>query len=122
MRESGLKSQVLMAEDLKHNQYKCILFPSHPKWFVVSVLHSNSCTLGWEIYSACFNIRGRVCDSLCERVEMMLVTIPPLVVVGALLTLIITKATSRGQNAYAQAGDVVEQAIGAIRTVSTLYS
>ena len=53
---------------------------------------------------------------------MMLVTIPPLVVVGALLTLIITKATSRGQNAYAQAGDVVEQAIGAIRTVSTLYS
>mgnify|MGYP002775169952 FL=1 len=53
---------------------------------------------------------------------MMLVTIPPLVVVGALLTLIITKATSRGQNAYAQAGDVVEQAIGAIRTVSTLYT
>ena len=52
---------------------------------------------------------------------MMLVTIPPLVVVGALLTLIITKATSRGQNAYAQAGDVVEQAIGAIRTVSALY-
>ena len=53
---------------------------------------------------------------------MMLVTIPPLVVVGALLTLIITKATNRGQNAYAQAGDVVEQAIGAIRTVSTLYT
>lgn len=49
---------------------------------------------------------------------MMLVTIPPLVFVGATLTLLISRATSRGQTAYAQAGDVAEQAIGAIRTVA----
>ena len=32
--------------------------------------HSNSCTLGGEIYSARLNIPGRVCGSLRERVEI----------------------------------------------------
>ncbi|MCO5550954.1 hypothetical protein L7F22_004449 [Adiantum nelumboides] len=49
---------------------------------------------------------------------MMLVTIPPMVVVGAVVMTVISKATSRGQNAYAEAGDVVEQALGAMRTVA----
>ncbi|KAH7353067.1 hypothetical protein KP509_19G077400 [Ceratopteris richardii] len=49
---------------------------------------------------------------------MMLVSIPPLVVVGGIVTVAVSKATSRGQAAYAEAGDVTEQAIGAIRTVA----
>ncbi|KAI5056800.1 hypothetical protein GOP47_0028618 [Adiantum capillus-veneris] len=49
---------------------------------------------------------------------MMLVTVPPMVVVGAAAMTFISKATSHGQTAYADAGDVVEQALGAIRTVA----
>lgn len=49
---------------------------------------------------------------------LMLLTIPPLVMAGAIMTIIISKATGRGQDTYAQAGDIVEQAIGAIRTVA----
>ena len=50
---------------------------------------------------------------------VLLVAIPFMILVGAALSVLITKATSKGQEAYAQAGDVVEQAIGAIRTVCT---
>lgn len=35
------------------------------------------------------------------------------------MALIMSKMSSRGQVAYAQAGNVVEQTIGAIRTVKT---
>ncbi|KAI6672602.1 hypothetical protein NL676_000508 [Syzygium grande] len=42
--------------------------------------------------------------------------IPPLVVSGALMSLIIGKMASQGQSAYAKAADVVEQTIGSIRT------
>ena len=50
---------------------------------------------------------------------VLLVAIPFMILVGAALSVLISKATSKGQEAYAQAGDVVEQAIGAIRTVRT---
>ncbi|KAI5056796.1 hypothetical protein GOP47_0028614 [Adiantum capillus-veneris] len=49
---------------------------------------------------------------------MMLVTIPPMVVVGAVVMTYMSIETSQGQTAYADAGDVVEQALGAIRTVA----
>ncbi|XP_055805857.1 ABC transporter B family member 9-like [Solanum dulcamara] len=44
--------------------------------------------------------------------------IPALVIAGGTMALIMSKMSSRGQVAYAQAGNVVEQTIGAIRTVS----
>ncbi|TMW90930.1 hypothetical protein EJD97_015040 [Solanum chilense] len=44
--------------------------------------------------------------------------IPALVIAGGAMALIMSKMSSRGQVAYAQAGNVVEQTIGAIRTVS----
>ena len=50
----------------------------------------------------------------------MLSSIPPLVLCGCMLGLIITKTSSRGQEAYSIAATVVEQAIGSIRTVCTL--
>ena len=50
---------------------------------------------------------------------VLLVAIPFMIVVGATLSVLISKATSKGQEAYAQAGAVVEQAISAIRTVRT---
>ncbi|KAJ8549395.1 hypothetical protein K7X08_033102 [Anisodus acutangulus] len=44
--------------------------------------------------------------------------IPALVIAGGAMALIMSKMSSRGQVAYAQAGSVVEQTIGAIRTVA----
>ncbi|XP_048138825.1 ABC transporter B family member 4-like isoform X2 [Rhodamnia argentea] len=50
---------------------------------------------------------------------VMLSSIPPLVVSGGLMSLIIAKMASRGQSAYAKAANVVEQTIGSIRTVAS---
>jgi hypothetical protein len=44
--------------------------------------------------------------------------IPLLVIAGAMMTLITSKMALRGQSAYAKAANVVEQTIGAIKTVS----
>ncbi|XP_077229781.1 ABC transporter B family member 9-like [Tasmannia lanceolata] len=48
---------------------------------------------------------------------VMLSCIPPLVVAGAVLSIFMSKMSSVGQIAYAEAGNVVEQTIGSIRTV-----
>lgn len=52
---------------------------------------------------------------------VMLSSIPPLAISGALMTVVISKMASRGQDAYSQAAVVVEQTIGSIRTVSISY-
>lgn len=44
--------------------------------------------------------------------------IPALVIAGGFMSLLMAKMSSRGQIAYAQAGNVVEQTIGAIRMVN----
>jgi len=51
---------------------------------------------------------------------VMLSCIPPVVLCGAMVSLIIAKASSRGQEAYSQAATVVEQTIGSIQTVCIL--
>jgi ATP-binding cassette subfamily B (MDR/TAP) protein 1 len=48
---------------------------------------------------------------------VMLSTIPILVAAGGAMAMIISKTSSRCQQAYAEAGNVVEQTIGSIRTV-----
>ncbi|TKY71922.1 ABC transporter B family member 9 [Spatholobus suberectus] len=50
---------------------------------------------------------------------VLLASIPCVVVTGGVLSLLITKMSSRGQAAYAEAGNVVEQTVGAIRTVAS---
>ncbi|KAI3946857.1 hypothetical protein MKW98_003420 [Papaver atlanticum] len=50
---------------------------------------------------------------------VMLSTIPPLAISGAAMTILIGKMASRWQTAYSQAGIVVEQTLGAIRTVAS---
>ncbi|KAI3440971.1 uncharacterized protein J3R85_003011 [Psidium guajava] len=50
---------------------------------------------------------------------VMLSSIPPIVVSGGLMSLIIAKMASRGQSAYAKAANAVEQTIGSIRTVAS---
>ncbi|XP_002519759.2 ABC transporter B family member 9 isoform X1 [Ricinus communis] len=50
---------------------------------------------------------------------VLLSCIPCLVFTGAVLALLTTKIASRGQIAYAEAGNVVEQTVGAIRTVAS---
>ncbi|XP_059632048.1 ABC transporter B family member 11-like [Cornus florida] len=50
---------------------------------------------------------------------VMISSIPPLVISGAVMTLLLTKLTSHGQTAYSQAANVVEQTIGSIRTVAS---
>ena len=51
---------------------------------------------------------------------VMLSSIPLLVISGGVMSLIISKMASRGQNAYAKAAVVVEQTIGSIRTVCSI--
>lgn len=50
---------------------------------------------------------------------VMLSSIPPLVMAGAVMAILISKMASRGQAAYAKAANVVEQTIGSIRTVAS---
>ncbi|XP_077218913.1 ABC transporter B family member 11-like [Tasmannia lanceolata] len=50
---------------------------------------------------------------------VMLCAIPPLVISGGIMSILITKMASRGQTSYAEASVVVEQTIGSIRTVAS---
>ncbi|XP_018452062.1 ABC transporter B family member 11 [Raphanus sativus] len=50
---------------------------------------------------------------------VMLTSIPLLAMAGASMAIIVTRASSRGQAAYAKAATVVEQTIGSIRTVAS---
>ncbi|XP_072967585.1 ABC transporter B family member 11-like [Typha angustifolia] len=48
---------------------------------------------------------------------VMLSSIPPVVIAGAIMSWLVSKISSRGQARYSDAGNVVEQTIGSIRTV-----
>ncbi|XP_044495138.1 ABC transporter B family member 9-like [Mangifera indica] len=50
---------------------------------------------------------------------VLLSCIPAVVIVGGIMSMMIAKMSSRGQIAYADAGNVVEQTVGAIRTVAS---
>ncbi|WJX90822.1 ABC transporter B member 11 [Trifolium repens] len=50
---------------------------------------------------------------------VMMSCIPLLVLSGAVMSMVITKASSSGQTAYSKAATVVEQTIGSIRTVAS---
>ncbi|KAJ0110910.1 hypothetical protein Patl1_00782 [Pistacia atlantica] len=50
---------------------------------------------------------------------VMLCVIPPLVIIGGTMAVMVSKMSSRGQNAYAKAASVVEQTIGSIRIVAS---
>ncbi|KAK7259123.1 hypothetical protein RIF29_24721 [Crotalaria pallida] len=50
---------------------------------------------------------------------VLLSMIPLLVASGATMAILISKTSSRGQSAYAKAANVVEQAVGSIRTVAS---
>ncbi|PSR97839.1 ABC transporter B family member 11 like [Actinidia chinensis var. chinensis] len=48
---------------------------------------------------------------------VLLLSVPALVISGGIMSILMAKLTSRGQSAYTQAGTVVEQTIGSIRTI-----
>lgn len=50
---------------------------------------------------------------------VMLSSIPPLVIAGGVMSLVISRMASHGQDAYAKAAIVVEQTIGSIKTVAS---
>lgn len=50
---------------------------------------------------------------------VLLTCIPALVIAGGGMAIIMTRMSSRGQVAYAEAGNVVEQTVGGIRTVAS---
>ncbi|XP_051141939.1 ABC transporter B family member 4-like [Andrographis paniculata] len=50
---------------------------------------------------------------------VMLSSLPPLMISGGIMSHVVSRMASRGQNAYATAAVVVEQTIGAIRTVAS---
>ena len=49
---------------------------------------------------------------------VLLSCIPALVISGGVMSIVVSKMSTRGQRAYAEAGTIVEQTVGAIRTVS----
>ncbi|CAN6703647.1 unnamed protein product [Malus baccata var. baccata] len=49
---------------------------------------------------------------------VLLATIPAIVIAGAIMATIMSKMSSRGQSAYVEAGNMVEQIFGSIRTVA----
>lgn len=48
---------------------------------------------------------------------VLLSCIPAIIISGGVIATVTTKMSSQGQLAYAEAGNVVEQTVGAIRTV-----
>lgn len=53
---------------------------------------------------------------------VLLSCIPMIVFAGGAMALIMSKMSSLGQAAYAEAGNIVEQTVGAIRTVRSMKS
>jgi ATP-binding cassette subfamily B (MDR/TAP) protein 1 len=51
---------------------------------------------------------------------VMLSTIPPLAVAAAIISNMLSKVSSEGLASYADAGNIVEQTIGSIKTVGPL--
>ncbi|KAM1126225.1 hypothetical protein ACFX2B_040934 [Malus domestica] len=49
---------------------------------------------------------------------VLLATIPAIVIAGAIMATIMSKISSRGQSAYVEVGNMVEQTVGSIRTVA----
>ncbi len=50
---------------------------------------------------------------------VMLACIPPVVIAGGAVSKMLAKISSKGQASYSDAANVVEQTIGAIKTVSS---
>ncbi|CAN1762591.1 ABC transporter B family member 21 [Linum perenne] len=50
---------------------------------------------------------------------VMLTTIPLIIIIGSIISLMVARMTTRGQTAYAKAATVVEQTIGSIRIVAS---
>jgi ATP-binding cassette subfamily B (MDR/TAP) protein 1 len=53
---------------------------------------------------------------------VMLSCIPPAVIAGGVVGNVLSKISSRGQASYTDAGNVVEETIGAIKTVSSYHT
>jgi len=52
----------------------------------------------------------------------MLASIPPVVVAGGIVSKMLSRISSKGQTSYGDAGNVVEQTLGNIKTVSSMHS
>ncbi|KAF9620945.1 hypothetical protein IFM89_015342 [Coptis chinensis] len=52
-------------------------------------------------------------------VLVLMSTVPLLVICGASMSIIINKVATRGQAAYSEAGEIVDQTIGSVRTVAS---
>ena len=50
----------------------------------------------------------------------MLASIPPVVIAGGAVAKVLSTISSKGQASYGDAGNVVEQTIGAIKTISSV--
>lgn len=76
---------------------------------------------GWEVLQLASTFIGGFVIGFVRGWRLALVLlacIPCVVLIGGALSMVMTKMASRGQAAYAEAGNVVEQTVGAIRTVS----
>lgn len=75
---------------------------------------------GWAMYSTNVSIYWSYAIAFIRGWLLTLILtsgIPAILVTDGFMGTLMTKMASRGQVAYAEAGNVVEQTIGAIRTV-----
>ena len=52
---------------------------------------------------------------------VMLACVPPVIFAAGVVAKVLSKISSRGQASYSNAGNIVEQTIGAIKTVSSVH-
>ena len=52
---------------------------------------------------------------------VMLASIPPIVIAGGFVSKMLSRISSKGQTSYGDAGNVVEQTLGNIKTVSSMH-
>ncbi|KAE8671809.1 ABC transporter B family member 9 [Hibiscus syriacus] len=90
-----------------------------------ATLGRSPCTpvLGWEVYTASNNFHwGVYIIAFIKGWQLAIVLtacITLVVLAGGTMAMIMAKMSSRGQIAYAEAGNLVEQTVGSIRTVAS---
>jgi ATP-binding cassette subfamily B (MDR/TAP) protein 1 len=52
---------------------------------------------------------------------VMLASIPPVVFAAGLVAIILSRISTKGQESYSNAGNVVQQTVGTIKTVSSIH-
>ncbi|KAM0955606.1 hypothetical protein ACFX2I_023888 [Malus domestica] len=87
---------------------------------ILDELASSIVFVVWKYIQLCSTFLGGFMIAFVQGWRLtvvLLATIPAIVIAGAIMATIMSKMLSRGQSAYVEAGNMVEQTVGSIRTV-----